>query len=80
MRFVRRWSRIQLATDLLRRGAPIHHQALFDDIDGYIEDINELTRRLSCCRRNVMDNSFFELVKVRADLAEYCLDRFVIRN
>ncbi|PMH03325.1 sensor histidine kinase [Vibrio lentus] len=69
-------SRIQLATDLLRRGAPSHHQALFDDIDGYIEDINELTSEIIMLSKlNVMDNSFFELVKVRADLAEYCLDR-----
>ena len=69
-------SRIQLATDLLRRGAPSHHQALFDDIDGYIEDINELTSEIIMLSKlNVMDNFFFELVKVRADLAEYCLDR-----
>ena len=69
-------SHIQLATDLLRRGAPSHHQALFDDIDGYIEDINELTSEIIMLSKlNVMDNFFFELVKVRADLAEYCLDR-----
>lgn len=69
-------SRIQLATDILRRGAPDHHQALFDDIDTYIEDINDLTSEIIMLSKlNVMDNSFFELVKVTSDLHEYCLDR-----
>ncbi|MFZ3407758.1 ATP-binding protein [Vibrio chagasii] len=69
-------SRIQLATDILRRGAPEQHQALFDDIDTYVDDINELTSEIIMLSKlNVMDNSFFELVKVRASLLEYCLDR-----
>ncbi|MEZ9260178.1 sensor histidine kinase [Vibrio splendidus] len=69
-------SRIQLATDILRRGAPENQQVLFDDIDTYIEDINELTSEIIMLSKlNVMDNSFFELVKVRANLLEYCLDR-----
>ncbi|MEZ8041643.1 sensor histidine kinase [Vibrio sp. 1F263] len=69
-------SRIQLATDLLRREAPEHHQVFFDDIDTYIEDINDLTSEIIMLSKlNVMDNSFFELVKVKADLREYCLDR-----
>ncbi len=56
---------MQLATDLLRRGAPSHHQALFDDIDGYIEDINgSWPSEGIASKLNVMDNSFFELVKV----------------
>ncbi|MFA0398731.1 sensor histidine kinase, partial [Vibrio splendidus] len=45
-------------------------------IDTYIEDINELTSEIIMLSKlNVMDNSFFELVKVRANLLEYCLDR-----
>ncbi|ARP40735.1 Sensor protein RstB [Vibrio syngnathi] len=69
-------SRIQLATDLLRREAKEHQQVFFDDIDTYIEDINDLTSEIIMLSKlNVMDNSFFELVKVKADLREYCLDR-----
>ncbi|WP_438887646.1 histidine kinase dimerization/phospho-acceptor domain-containing protein, partial [Bacillus cereus group sp. BC232] len=36
-------SRIQMASDLVRRKVPAEQQRLFDDIDEYIEDINELT-------------------------------------
>ena len=69
-------SRIQLATDLLRRGAPNEQQVLFDDIDGYIDDINQLTSEIIMLSKlNVVDNSFFELIKTSCDLNEYCLDR-----
>ncbi|MEZ9706749.1 two-component sensor histidine kinase, partial [Vibrio breoganii] len=38
--------------------------------------INELTSEIIMLSKlNVMDNSFFELVKVTSDLREYCLDR-----
>ena len=69
-------SRIQLATDLLRRGASNEQQVLFDDIDGYIDDINQLTSEIIMLSKlNVVDNSFFELIKTSCDLNEYCLDR-----
>ncbi|MGF1754829.1 HAMP domain-containing histidine kinase [Vibrio makurazakiensis] len=69
-------SRIQLATDLLRRQAPKSQQALFRDIDTYIDDINDLTSQIMMLSKlNVMDNSFFELVKINVDLAEYCQER-----
>lgn len=69
-------SRIQLAADLLRREAPSDNQALFEDIDSYIDDINDLTSQIMMLSKlNVMDNSFFELVKIHVDIAEYCQDR-----
>ncbi|MDN3615763.1 HAMP domain-containing sensor histidine kinase [Vibrio gallaecicus] len=69
-------SRIQLAADLLRREAPEKHQVLFDDIDNYIDDINELTSDIIMLSKlNVADDSFFELVKINTDLSEYCLER-----
>ena len=49
---------------------------LFEDIDTYIDDINELTSQIMMLSKlNVMDNSFFELVKINVDVAEYCLER-----
>ena len=69
-------SRIQLAADLLRRKAPEDQHMLFEDIDTYIDDINELTSQIMMLSKlNVMDNSFFELVKINVDVAEYCLER-----
>lgn len=69
-------SRIQLATDLLRRGATAEQQVLFDDIDGYIGDIDQLTSEIIMLSKlNVIDSAYFDLITTSCDLVDHCLDR-----
>lgn len=69
-------SRIQLATDILRRGAPAEQQVLFDDIDGYIGDIDQLTSEIIMLSKlNTIDSAYFDLITTSCDLVDHCLDR-----
>lgn len=61
-------SRIQMASDLVRRKVPAEQQRLFDDIDEYIEDINELTTdviqlsRLNALTKEYREHAHREIV------------------
>ncbi|ELK8587976.1 two-component sensor histidine kinase [Vibrio vulnificus] len=66
-------SRIQMASDLVRRKVPAEQQRLFDDIDEYIEDINELTSDvIQLSRLNALTKEYRESMRIEKSLLAFC--------